>query len=1001
MGLKVLKAAPGDKLKHNRRKRKEQLETWYQTKATPEQRKMVDDLQSSYISKQQSMGTSMNRQSATWLWDDFSNRVWDIAQGKNQSELYSTIDTRVVDEDPYGHYSKDQVAAIGNSIAQNYFRQTPTTTQEPAAEQAPAAATPTVSPYNYQWNKGFYSTTAENKDNDRSTLLATLINNIQSAIEGIDAKKVFHNVNGGDILSKETLSSLKSTLEGAQSVTWGNNQQSVNVGLDVLSAMKRLSNNDATAEEYYNQYFKFDPSAAEQFEARMKELGYTRSNQTFKPHVSSYLGENNYSLWQKNGKTYVLDADGQPVQASTKIWYDPNDSNTYKTTFAIGPDGTYYYGGIGTDVLPTDSPFRGQVDDAIKRIRESYDTLSGNTLQTYSPYLLQSDLVEKIAETMRNENMSPTNGFDYLDMGYYMYGDDPYIGIYTGKGTGFEKDFHAPDFNQFVFYTLDDQGKVIQVQLSDIQARKYLKYQGDPNDTKGRIIQNDAMQKLAEAYPTSSLDENTDIFGRWYTIATKNKIIENDPKEYIKFIVDLLSNPDKTFKDSTGNELSGTQIKSNLGIKPNDTESIRSNVAKIINYMYKKDVILDLDTKKALTRLAEKYAVPTQVQVNAKGGILYAEEGRNLGKKANEDAVKIRARQQYQKYDKYDSIAEGDNANRTLFQDGFSTTDAMRIGSLLADIASTGLSFAKGWGSVASAGAGAASTVMDFISDWAEDGLQLKDVGKLFGNLFLDASGSMITPLKFVKLSKKLKTMVPLLETSIAVLGGGATFFSNMEGYKQVINKIKSGTSLNIEDMKTLASGLTAIASMSRVGTQAYHQRRIKNASAKLNPKEAGFAVSTNKGDKELTKNQIDQIMAVKPASGETALAAKNKKLQELLGDTGVELKPDKVDGKHWWSKKADGTDWTAGSHVDFDKPSFSEVSGAEAQEAAQILESYKKAGTGSMSQYGRYQARWGTPGTVPTTTTTTGGQTFTPLNSTRKKDGGRLARLQNYIKNK
>lgn len=1007
MGLKVLKAAPGDKLKHNRRKRKEQLEELYQI-ATPEQRKMIDDLQSSYISKQQSMGTSMNRQSATWLWDDFSNRVWDIIQGKNQSELYSTIDTRVVDEDPYGHYSKDQVAAIGNSIAQNYFRQTPTKAQEPAAKQTTTTtATPAVSTFDYQWNKGFTPSTDRNKNTDRQTLLTTLTTNIQNAINEIEAGKKFHNTNGGDILQKEDLVAAMTTLKNAQDVRWGNNRSSVTTGDEVLRAMRRLSNNNATADEYYNQYFKFDLSLDEKKIAMLKEQGYRPVDYTlgsnFNTQQQDYLRSKKARVFRKGSDYIIFDEEWNPYQ---NLWYvntegDKNSNPDYATGIYSDDKGNMWFGNMQTASMDRNNPYKNNILTKLIELRDHNRGLYVASPENFiydAPFVSnENKLMDQLYYQVKNGDFIPDNIqnlSNYIDASKFFNTNAQVLAMNPNNSKIQINDFTGlPQFtDRTAFFYLDPQTK--QLKASNLEQ----------------------VEQALGGYDVQGYDDET---------ADQMGLMQVSPYEIPAWQNFNTYKVPEVFKDMPDLLQSYLQVKygdpkivaPNKRYKIEDIMKTPKTDASIMEGLYRAakegfDITIPIEYLGMFRAMQAEMVRRDKVVSNKQGGVIKALEGTVVNYGDSNPVTK-----------KQNNIIEVAEANYKKNQQnleyvrkkGYSSEKAMRAGeakwnddwghlgllagSVLMDIASmaTAAASATGVGAGISLGTGLLSSGLSFADDIRQDGFDWGDLKRLAVNVGMD----LAAPFTFgqSKLGKIIKSAVKITPFVFGLFDQ----IQNGHEYQDIWNKaFVSGQPLTQHELTTLVDGIRLIMGSSTAIMRGARMRKIQN-DVEMNYSRDKKVVPISGVDESGKPKRFE----VKLKEAEEIAKAKdyktaNELFQIATGNESVSLVPDKNSRfghgfKGFFNPKNSTENPLTNKTLDeivapqdlvgrYEAAMQGNTSRKPGSHVASDLD-IALGNTGPFGLWIKNNKLQITPKTAESITT--------------EKDGGRLERLQNYIKNK
>lgn len=158
------------------------------------------------------------------------------------------------------------------------------------------------------------------------------------------------------------------------------------------------------------------------------------------------------------------------------------------------------------------------------------------------------------------------------------------------------------------------------------------------------------------------------------------------------------------------------------------------------------------------------------------------------------------------------------------------TSDKVRLGAAMADLASVGLGFVPG-ANLASTGIGVGSSLAEFGADWASDGLDLGDAGRLAMNLGMDAL-SLIPVGKTLKATRalgKIRKSIPLIMTAV----NAANFLDPTlrAEYSKTLSKLTKGDikSLNTGDFKNL-SAIASTVLMGKNYAQSEKVEGTKNA---------------------------------------------------------------------------------------------------------------------------------------------------------------------------
>ena len=258
------------------------------------------------------------------------------------------------------------------------------------------------------------------------------------------------------------------------------------------------------------------------------------------------------------------------------------------------------------------------------------------------------------------------------------------------------------------------------------------------------------------------------------------------------------------------------------------------------------------------------------------------------------------------------NISLGNNKEITDAGGVLKTSDKVRLGAAMADLASVGLGFIPG-ANLLSTGIGAASSVTEFGADWASDGLDWGDVGRLGMNLGMDAL-SLIPIGKTLKATKalgKIRKSIPLIMTAV----NSANFLdpSIRAEYNKTLSKLTSGNikSLNTGDFKNL-SAIASTVLMGRnlakshkgfwnTNTTDSGKRRV---TAMIDGKQQSLELDEAFFQNTKGKNQIQEL--------KSKFAEQYNKQNKLEGDKAIKPENVAVDTKYFGrrpqSEKVAGT---------------------------------------------------------------------------------------------
>lgn len=227
------------------------------------------------------------------------------------------------------------------------------------------------------------------------------------------------------------------------------------------------------------------------------------------------------------------------------------------------------------------------------------------------------------------------------------------------------------------------------------------------------------------------------------------------------------------------------------------------------------------------------------------------------------------------------------------------TSDKVRLGAAMADLASVGLGFVPG-ANLASTGIGVGSSLAEFGADWASDGLDLGDAGRLAMNLGMDAL-SLIPVGKTLKATRalgKIRKSIPLIMTAV----NAANFLDPTlrAEYSKTLSKLTKGDikSLNTGDFKNLS----AIASTVLMGKNyAQFKKGWWNSSttpsgkrkvtAMIDGKQQTLEVDDAFFQNTKGKNQVSELKA--------KFAQQYNKANNLEGDNAIKPESVSIDTKY------------------------------------------------------------------------------------------------------
>ena len=258
------------------------------------------------------------------------------------------------------------------------------------------------------------------------------------------------------------------------------------------------------------------------------------------------------------------------------------------------------------------------------------------------------------------------------------------------------------------------------------------------------------------------------------------------------------------------------------------------------------------------------------------------------------------------------NVSLGNNKDITDAGGVIKTSDKVKLGAAMADLASIGLGLVPG-ANLASTGVGVGASLAEFGADLASDGPQWGDLGELGVNLGMDAL-SLIPVGKTLKATKalgKIKKSIPVLMTLI-----NTTPYldpAKRSKYSETLSKLTKG------DIKSLNTGdfenLSAIASTVLMGKDLARSHRgwwnssitpsgKRRVTAMIDGKQQTLEVDDAFFQNTKGKNQVAEL--------KTKFAEQYNKANKLEGDTAIKPESVSVDTKYFGrrpqSKKVEGT---------------------------------------------------------------------------------------------
>lgn len=296
-----------------------------------------------------------------------------------------------------------------------------------------------------------------------------------------------------------------------------------------------------------------------------------------------------------------------------------------------------------------------------------------------------------------------------------------------------------------------------------------------------------------------------------------------------------------------------------------------------------KDQSIILNEKLREAMAYDWYKKNQAVSSNKNGGVLsYLQEG-GFMKRAREARQQRKQQEQpqqkVQQKQEDNRTKEQKEAGQRKISDGLSGTDIARLAAIGMDLTSAISSFVPGAGTAVSGITGIGSTLTTLGADIAEDGFQWSDLGNAGVGLGMDIVGMIPgfgTAGKASKIGKQLVKFAPL------VLGALQAQNALSEPSRKSWQKIIDGKfkDLTVDDLRNLASGVTAFTSLSNQAGI-----RMKNSAMKSATKTGDKTIESKTGEMvRITPEKLEELRKAKSLKDQNAI------LQSIPGNEGKEL---------------------------------------------------------------------------------------------------------------
>ena len=235
-------------------------------------------------------------------------------------------------------------------------------------------------------------------------------------------------------------------------------------------------------------------------------------------------------------------------------------------------------------------------------------------------------------------------------------------------------------------------------------------------------------------------------------------------------------------------------------------------------------------------------------------------------------------------------------ANRKLDK-GWETEDYLRMGAMAQDITGAIAAWLPGYGTATSGALGLTSLGTNLAADIADESLTKWDVAKNAGMNLMLAGVGMVPGLGLASKTGKWITNVAKWAPRLLTLQAIKDLPESYNSLQKAINKPNELTNA---DWRNIAYGLSVVAGLSRGAAGVANHRKYKPAFSEGTEKQ--YTVTTSKGKKTITKEQVDKIKKLDPKDKEK-YTEEIKKTLKLADDETFDIKDIKAFGKTLKSK--------------------------------------------------------------------------------------------------
>ena len=889
--------------------------------ASDDDKAKIDGLMRS--SQNYSSANPMNNRSTR----EYQTQVYKNAAAILRGEMTPSMAPTVSTPNWFNGYSSEENQNNANYVTQRYLSRAGKPTTGTTSTPAPSRGTY----HRYNWANGLssgWTLDSDTLEQRMQSFAETLSNNLNAALSAKNSGKKLIGVDENNV---------ELALNMLQGKQWTKDNFK-----DLMKAAQ-LAGVDASAfRDYFGDLFP-GMSAEDRAKKVWTDKGYTEVDMSgLSEGIKSILNSNNVRLLKDKDNNYTLAGkDWSEYSGNGFNWIDLNQGDTYGHGILAGTDGKVF---IGNTADINESHWANELFSGIKnKMYEQY-----NPVYTRKKFNLGNDYSE---ETLINEYIKglESSGYknpdaSYTDVSKLFNGTSKVIAYNpdgSELGTGSFGELILSPNTQFIWENAD--GTISKPSTLE-EAKKALGgfslkgYDNETNEQLGALtdlsnvfegaegLNNDTKFRSTNwknvvgaglagagagaiaggigamgvgAIPGAAIGfvgtAGADLIAQYF----QNDSIGNKPQEFVNAAVQALKDPQKKIKiPGTSVNMTGSEFIAQFGTRTQLLETI----GRFVNEGAKLSP-QDLRWIKNMYYTVEKTRLDSEAKTrkHAEGGILYAADGTALF--VNQERP---TNNWHEKYDKSAALKKEDADIEAAQKGGyksaehyrankntkFTTADAMRIGTIAADITSIVASFTSGTGAgaVVAEGAGLAAFGIDTAADIIDPSVS---GGEVLKNSLVNAG---LAAVSFIPGARIPKTLAKVAKYAPKVLlAASAMGIALDESTQNTFKKVTSRKEkLNTEDWKNIAHVFTLVAAGSRAGRQGYEKFRAKKDLKGTSKNILEVKQGDNKIG-EIASDKKPELDAIKDLAKEGKLDGEEGAISKLA--TLLKKTPDEVKG--------------------------------------------------------------------------------------------------------